>query len=193
MSNHLVVVRINANYRASVYDVEDLKRYIENHPKEVDYKLLQVEETPRHKVEKSIKTKDDYSEHLASVKAYINALFTEYLSRKRSILFDRNQAKRKAIFLFIKDGKFYFYYTMPNGAFYINKIDSIGEPDKYETVPLQDIVKKLTVAEKSILLDELQLHLEELQECNELLPHNYTWPIKGNISRTKQKIELLTI
>lgn len=38
----LVYVKINANYTASVYNVNDLKRYIENNKEEVDLNLLNV-------------------------------------------------------------------------------------------------------------------------------------------------------
>jgi hypothetical protein len=71
----LVVVRVNENYRASVYDVADLKRYVNENPDQIDHSLLAVEDRETfHEKLKHLKEDESYLKLKAECIEYVQSI-----------------------------------------------------------------------------------------------------------------------
>lgn len=68
---NFVVVRVNKNYRASVYELGDLKRYIESNPSDVDLNVLAVETRPNFD---GLLKNDAYAKQVLEIQQYVDSL-----------------------------------------------------------------------------------------------------------------------
>lgn len=53
----------------------------------------------------------------------------------------RNQAIREAVVVSINSGKYLIKYGMPNGAVYLNVLESLDEPNKYRSITKEKALK----------------------------------------------------